>query len=959
MNRKGIIFPGINPAKGSGIAAFTARFAVLCLFVILSLPVVSPASVWITNKATMTWSDGIGLYYVYSNSVQTQIYGSSPTWAVIDDFDNDGDQSDQAGVPDSQWFTSDSSVYSYPISTFSRSGSYSLKIVYDKAGDSQSDYSYATLNSGDLANMVDNVSDFSISASSSICAWVYSEDQNVSILAKLDDGDGTADDQIDLQTVSTKRYGQWEKLQWTWDSVDLKSCDISRIRQVYFFIAPGDSSETGTIYLDDFALEDASADNAEALGFSATASTAVLQVDLVWPGAVDPDRDLAAYDLYRATYSFSSSSASGLSLVVSTTSRYYSDTVGFAFGTTYYYALKARDSSGLVSSLTGRVSAVTREGPKPAAPSDFTVTAVSTDWIRWEWQDNSSNEVGFKVYSSTGGLLKTLGGNTEYWIETGLAANTSYYRTVKSYNSNGTSGGASGTGWSGATAPSGLTVDAVYVSSLTVSWTASSAGTYYGLSYSRDNYYSDLSTAADFSDQLAGLSYTIEGMQQYTTYWLRAWAYNPAGFESGYISASTRTLQVPLPGAVSIDRSEYYTWASSIAVTVDDYDRNTDSSLQDTISVSLSSDDDLAGFSFTLLENGNDSGIFVSTVAVYISSYTMSSEYRIKALDGSGVYISYTDIYPPGSSTATATFYSLDNSGTGIVLEQNPPGTADIIRGYSNSVDGSVTIQVYDANGALLNQVYTTAGSDGSFTLSLGDNQDLGGTPDPDTGIITIYVATPNTLPANRLMLTNDVKCVVKTPKISFETKPWGEGIDYLVGTAGAMEPGAAVDVSASAFEDMPASSMLTVNGQSTAANSDGSFRVAVGDEYVKYSNVSLQFTDSALNLASYAVSAAGAEDYLLQNAPNPFRVGVDVFTVINYGISSASDVKLYIYNIAGELVKKLVDEEKTAGRYKVKWYGDNGEPGDDTGNRVGSGVYIYIMESDSHSDTGRMILIR
>ena len=59
------------------------------------------------------------------------------------------------------------------------------------------------------------------------------------------------------------------------------------------------------------------------------------------------------------------------------------------------------------------------------------------------WTDNSSNETGFRVYrgltSVSLSLAVTLGANTTSYVDTGLAAQTTYYYKVCSYNANGES----------------------------------------------------------------------------------------------------------------------------------------------------------------------------------------------------------------------------------------------------------------------------------------------------------------------------------------------------------------------------------------------------------------------------------------------------------------------------------------------------------------------------------------
>ena len=90
-----------------------------------------------------------------------------------------------------------------------------------------------------------------------------------------------------------------------------------------------------------------------------------------------------------------------------------------------------------------------------------------------------------------------------------------------------------------------------------------------------------------------------------------------------------------------------------------------------------------------------------------------------------------------------------------------------------------------------------------------------------------------------------------------------------------------------------------------------------------------------------------------LDNAfPNPFNPT----TVVKYGIKERSHVTLRVYNVAGQLVKTLVDEPQTprAGGFAVKWKGDN-----DAGNPVASSVYFYKLVTAGFSQTKKMVLLK
>jgi len=88
----------------------------------------------------------------------------------------------------------------------------------------------------------------------------------------------------------------------------------------------------------------------------------------------------------------------------------------------------------------------------------------------------------------------------------------------------------------------------------------------------------------------------------------------------------------------------------------------------------------------------------------------------------------------------------------------------------------------------------------------------------------------------------------------------------------------------------------------------------------------------------------------LFQNYPNPFNPE----TAINYQIPKLFNVNLKIYNINGQLVKTLVNEENPPGRYEVLWDGTN-----DSGLQVSSGIYVYRIKAEKFISAKKMILLK
>jgi flagellar hook assembly protein FlgD len=81
------------------------------------------------------------------------------------------------------------------------------------------------------------------------------------------------------------------------------------------------------------------------------------------------------------------------------------------------------------------------------------------------------------------------------------------------------------------------------------------------------------------------------------------------------------------------------------------------------------------------------------------------------------------------------------------------------------------------------------------------------------------------------------------------------------------------------------------------------------------------------------------------QNYPNPFNPE----TLIDLALPAESRVILDVYNITGQLVRRLVSGRKAAGYHKVRWDGK-----DNRGQSVPSGVYLYRISAVDFNDPSK-----
>ncbi len=88
----------------------------------------------------------------------------------------------------------------------------------------------------------------------------------------------------------------------------------------------------------------------------------------------------------------------------------------------------------------------------------------------------------------------------------------------------------------------------------------------------------------------------------------------------------------------------------------------------------------------------------------------------------------------------------------------------------------------------------------------------------------------------------------------------------------------------------------------------------------------------------------------LEQNYPNPFNPS----TVISFQLAVNSAVSLSIYNMNGQLVRKLVTGEMNAGRHNISWDATN-----ERGQRVASGVYLYIIRAGEFTAQRKLMLMK
>jgi len=119
---------------------------------------------------------------------------------------------------------------------------------------------------------------------------------------------------------------------------------------------------------------------------------------------------------------------------------------------------------------------------------------------------------------------------------------------------------------------------------------------------------------------------------------------------------------------------------------------------------------------------------------------------------------------------------------------------------------------------------------------------------------------------------------------------------------------------------------------------------------YVDIGNVgtiqdTLIIENQATDLRGELNIAIPREFKLGQNYPNPFNPT----TIINFSIPKTSLVTIKVYDVLGNEVATLVDEEKVQGVYSVTF----------DASHLSSGVYFYKINSGNYSEVKKMVFIK
>lgn len=109
-----------------------------------------------------------------------------------------------------------------------------------------------------------------------------------------------------------------------------------------------------------------------------------------------------------------------------------------------------------------------------------------------------------------------------------------------------------------------------------------------------------------------------------------------------------------------------------------------------------------------------------------------------------------------------------------------------------------------------------------------------------------------------------------------------------------------------------------------------------------------LHTTDGGVTFVEHQISINQQNpnsSILDQNYPNPFNPS----TSIRYSVPQTSLIQIKVYDVLGNEIETLIDEEKPAGSYEIHWDATN----------LPSGIYFYKLQAGTYVETKKMVLLK
>ena len=119
-------------------------------------------------------------------------------------------------------------------------------------------------------------------------------------------------------------------------------------------------------------------------------------------------------------------------------------------------------------------------------------------------------------------------------------------------------------------------------------------------------------------------------------------------------------------------------------------------------------------------------------------------------------------------------------------------------------------------------------------------------------------------------------------------------------------------------------------------------------------SGVILKYIPGPVNVFDTGNDVAPLNIILYQNYPNPFNPSTKIrFTIPQNERRETQNVSLIVYNVLGNEIAILVNQEKPAGEYEVEFLSAVG------GKQLASGIYYYRLRAGGYIETKKMLYLK
>ena len=133
--------------------------------------------------------------------------------------------------------------------------------------------------------------------------------------------------------------------------------------------------------------------------------------------------------------------------------------------------------------------------------------------------------------------------------------------------------------------------------------------------------------------------------------------------------------------------------------------------------------------------------------------------------------------------------------------------------------------------------------------------------------------------------------------------------------------------------------------GYSVRQTNDGGYIITGKTESYGQGGIWLSKVGADITSVHNNISGVISDYRLSQNYPNPFNPS----TTIKYQVPTEGPVELSVYNVLGQKVAALVNEDVHAGSYEIQF----------NGLKLASGIYLYKLHAGSFNEIKKMILLK